>query len=340
MTTVGIPQGLFYHYYYPLWKTFFEDLGAQVICSGPSNRQTVEKGIASAVDETCFPVKVFFGHVQRLADQGVDYIFLPRLVSVEARSYICPKFMGVPDMIKASIPNLPPLIETLVDLSNKKNSLQKEIRKAGALFSSNPQKIARAYQHGLTELEQCMQFCREGYTTTEAIENWQGRPVPIPENYDLKVAVLGHGYSLYDQCISMNLINVLRQMGCRVYLADGCNQEMVEKEAGTLEKRVFWTLGRKSVGTALHMASNPDIDGIVYLACFGCGPDSMIGEIIERKMGSKSFMMITIDEHTGEAGMLTRVEAFCDMLRRRRKQEYESQFSAYGQYVCGAESGI
>ena len=87
----------------------------------------MEKGIAAAVDETCFPVKVFFGHVRELSDMQVDYIFLPRLVSVEPRSYICPKFMGVPDMIKAAIPDLPPLIETLVDLSGKKNIDRKSV---------------------------------------------------------------------------------------------------------------------------------------------------------------------------------------------------------------------
>ncbi len=340
MTTVGIPQGLFYHYYYPLWKTFFEDLGAEVICSGPSNRQTVEKGIAAAVDETCFPVKVFFGHVQELSDLEVDYIFLPRLVSVEARSYICPKFMGIPDMIKAAMPDHPPLIETLVDLSNKKNILQQEIRRVGKMFTSKPKLIEQAYQHGLAELNKCMRFCQAGYTTTEAIDLWQGGSIALAAESDLQVGVLGHGYSLYDQCISLNLINVLREMGCRVHLVDGCNNELVEKEAATLEKRVFWTLGRKSVGAALHMAKNPDIDGVIYLACFGCGPDSMIGELIERKMGNKSFMMMTIDEHTGEAGLITRLEAFCDMLRRRRKAELESQFPSHGEYACGAENSI
>lgn len=340
MSTVGIPQGLFYHYYYPLWKTFFEDLGASVICSGPSNRSAVEKGIAAAVDESCFPVKVFFGHVQALADQKVDYLFLPRLVSVEAKSYICPKFMGVPDMIKAAIPDLPPIIDTLVDISKKKQTLQQEIEKAGRYFSSKPKLIAQAYQHGLAELERCRQYCRAGYTTTEAIDLWQGKAVSLAGQFDLTVGVLGHGYSLYDRCISMDLINVLRKMGCRVRLVETCEAAEIEREAATLEKRVFWTLGRKSVGAALHMEKDPAIDGIIYLACFGCGPDSMIGEIIERKIKNKSFMMMTIDEHTGEAGMHTRLEAFCDMLRRRRKIERESQLSPHGEYACSSESCI
>ncbi|MDD2620621.1 MAG: hypothetical protein PHC92_08145, partial [Syntrophomonadaceae bacterium] len=81
---------------------------------------------------------------------------------------------------------------------------------------------------------------------------------------------------------------------------------------------------------ALHMAKRDDVDGIIYMACFGCGPDSMIGEIIERKLRNKPFMMITIDEHTGENGLVTRLEAFCDMLRRRRSASCENNLSAHG----------
>jgi predicted nucleotide-binding protein (sugar kinase/HSP70/actin superfamily) len=77
------------------------------------------------------------------------------------------------------------------------------------------------------------------------------------------------------------------------------------------------------------MEKSDFIDGIIYVACFGCGPDSLVGEIIERKVKSKPFMLITIDEHTGEGGLVTRLEAFCDMLRRRRIAD-EGYVSAHG----------
>lgn len=333
MQRVGIPQGLFYHYYYPLWKTFFTDLGAEVVSSGPTNRMTVEQGIAAAVDESCFPVKVYFGHVQKLCDLGLDYIFLPRLVSVEPRSYICPKFMGVPDMIKAVIPNLPTVIDMLVDLSKTSKTFDREVLRVGRYFTRNQLAISRAYHHGLEEQKKCEQKCREGYSTSEAIALWDGEKVDLPGRYDLQIAVLGHGYSLYDQTISMNLIQRLRSMGCRVILPEGCDHIKIETAAATMPKRVFWTLGRKNVGAAIHLAQQEQIDGIIYLACFGCGPDSMIGDLIERKIKNKPFMMVTIDEHTGEAGMVTRLEAFCDMLRRRRDAGRESDLSPYGEHV-------
>jgi predicted nucleotide-binding protein (sugar kinase/HSP70/actin superfamily) len=108
---IGIPRGLFYYYYYPLVKTFFTDLGAEIVLSSRTTRLTVDSGIEAAVDETCFPIKVYFGHVRELCQQDIDYLFVPRIVSIESKSYICPKFMGIPDMVKACLDNLPKLID-------------------------------------------------------------------------------------------------------------------------------------------------------------------------------------------------------------------------------------
>jgi predicted nucleotide-binding protein (sugar kinase/HSP70/actin superfamily) len=315
---VGIPKGLFYHYYYPLWKTFFQDLGAQVITSSPTNRLTVVMGIESAVDEACFPIKVYYGHVRELCQQELDYIFIPRMVSVEPKSYICPKFMGLPDMIKANIRDLPPVIGITVDVSENDRILQRDIIRVGKIFTNNKNHIKQAYEHGKYELRKCRKLCGENYNISEAIQLWEGQQLDIPSQCDLNIGVLGHGYSLYDQTISMNLINRLRKMGCRVHVVENLDQVRIEKKAAEIPKRIFWTLGRKLVGSALYMEGQTEIDGIIYLACFGCGPDSMIGDVIGRKINNKPFMMITIDEHTGEAGMVTRLEAFCDMLRRKK----------------------
>ena len=201
--------------------------------------------------------------------------------------------------------------------------------RSGKLFSKDSRKIKQAYTHACQENYFCRMLAREGYTMAEAIRIWEGQQVNSRKDGDLNIGILGHGYSLYDQFISMNLINRLRMMGCNTFFPESLDQEIVEKEAATIPKRVFWTLGRKMVGSALHMDKSADIDGIIYLACFGCGPDSLIGEIIENKVQNKAFMMLTVDEHSGEGGLVTRLEAFCDMLRRRRMRG-ESNLSAYG----------
>lgn len=330
MKTVGIPRGLFYYYYYPWYKTFFEDLGAKIILSSPTTRITIDQGINRAVDESCFPIKVYFGHVQELCQYNLDYLFVPRIVSIESRSYICPKFMGVPDMIRASFNKLPPLIDLTIDLSRSQRDFQGELYKTGRLFTKSNRMIRAAYEHGRQELEYCQAIAAQGYTMAEAIDIWQGQEVRTLRDHDLCIGVLGHGYSLYDQTISLDIIGRLRQMGCQVLLPEVLPGERVEKEAAVMPKRIFWTLGRKMVGSAFSLEKMSEVDGLIYVACFGCGPDSFIGEIIERKIKGKPYMLLVIDEHTGEGGLITRLEAFCDMLRRRRRQKIEDDLPAYG----------
>ena len=311
MPRVGIPRGLFYFYYYPLWKTFFTDLGAEVITSAATSRLTIDYGIRLAVDETCLPVKTYLGHIHELCQEKLDYLFVPRLVSVEpSQVTICPKFMGISDMVRGTGSGLPPLLDITVDLSRTDRNLNRDVLGLGRLFGANPRRVREVLAHARQENIFCQSLAAAGYTLEEAIGIWEGRQVAEPLPGDLQVAVLGHGYSLYDERISMNLIPRLRALGCRVHMVEEQYPDLVEKEAAKMPKRVFWTLGRKMVGSALHLDQREDIDGMIYLACFGCGPDSLIGEVVESKVKDKPFMLVTVDEHTGEGGLVTRLEAF------------------------------
>ena len=71
-----------------------------------------------------------------------------------------------------------------------------------------------------------------------------------------------------------------------------------------------------------------EIDGVIFLISFACGPDSIISELIMRdmKVVGLPFLEIIMDEHSGEAGLLTRIESFTEMIRRRKKKlETESE---------------
>lgn len=201
--------------------------------------------------------------------------------------------------------------------------------KVGRHFTWRAKRIEQAYQHGIEELKRFRQLTRQGYTPAEAILLWEGEDVSRPDQGDLNIGVLGHGYALYDEAISMGLIQRLREMQCNVYMVEMIEKSHIESRAATLPKRVFWTLGRRMVGSALYLQQQADIDGVIYLACFGCGPDSLVGDLVKRKMQDKPYMILTVDEHSGEAGVNTRLEAFCDMLRRRRIN-LESNLPAHG----------
>jgi predicted nucleotide-binding protein (sugar kinase/HSP70/actin superfamily) len=41
------------------------------------------------------------------------------------------------------------------------------------------------------------------------------------------------------------------------------------------------------------------------------------------RLKTTPFMNLTLEEHTAEAGMVTRLEAFLDMIQRRKRREAE-----------------
>ncbi len=306
MLKVGIPRALFYYEYYPLWEAFFHELGAVVILSPPTGKRILDAGVRAAVDEACLPVKVFYGHVLDLVGQ-VDYLFLPRFISVAAGTYVCPKFLGLPDMIRAGVPGLPPLLEPVINL--RQGQLFTAFKEMGQTLGAGRGQISRAYRVACQRLE--------------LYEKHRLRGI-LPEAAQLRVALLGHSYNLYDNYTNMNLIRKLADLQVAVITPDNLEPELIARAVGTLPKKVFWSMGSKIIGAALYFLQEQNVDGIIHVAAFGCGPDSLTGELIERMVRRQKrlpILNLTIDEHTGEAGLQTRLEAFCDMLYRRKTNE-------------------
>lgn len=319
---IGIPRAMLYYYYFPLWNGFFKELGLEVVVSPLTTKRILDQGIKLAVDDACLPVKLYFGHIYELRDK-VDYIFLPRMVSGERKEYMCPKFLGLPDMVRCNVPGLPQILDPTIDLSRDEKNLLKTFVELGKLFTANSFTIRQAFKKGMQELDNFNRINQTGIFPSETIEGMaKGSQCVAPERQgELTIALLGHGYNIYDHYISMNLIEKLNKLGINVVTPDNLNDGLIDKRAGELPKRMFWTLEKKMIGSAFHFMDSNQVDGMIHIASFGCGPDSFSGEIIERHLRRKRslpLLNLVIDEHTGEAGVITRIEAFVDMIRWRR----------------------
>jgi predicted nucleotide-binding protein (sugar kinase/HSP70/actin superfamily) len=148
------------------------------------------------------------------------------------------------------------------------------------------------------------------------------------------VAVIGHCYNLYDGYLNMNLLHKLESAGMSVRTIEMTDAHRIDLRASGINKRMFWYFGRKAVGASLAMIDRGEIDGMLYVMAFGCGIDSFVCDYVERLVRSLSdipFSILTIDEHTGEAGLDTRLEAFTDMIRWRNG--HEADIPAYGQHL-------
>ncbi|WP_416197644.1 MAG: DUF2229 domain-containing protein [Sporanaerobacter sp.] len=329
MCKIGIPRGMLFYDYYPLWAEFFEELGAKVVVSPKSNKEILNSGVLSCVDECCLPVKVFHGHVDYLKDK-VDYIFIPKIISIRKMEYCCPKILGLPDMVKFSIEDLPPIIDTNINL--RKNSYtsskyKKAVYEAGKCVIKNSSKIRNAYKKAEESYQRYLYLLSKGVIPIEAIKMYNKTFVDLNYNskkHDMSIMVVGHPYNIYDEYLNMNIISKLINKGIKVMTPEMVNKDEIIYYSAQLPKRMFWTYGRRIVGSAFSLIERDEVDGIIYLSSFGCGIDSILIDLIERKAKNKGipFTLLTLDEQTGEAGIDTRVEAFIDMMKWRDKDDF------------------
>lgn len=311
MKTIGIPRGMMYYEYYPLWEEFFNNLNIKVVLSPKTNKEILNLGILSCVDEACLPIKIFHGHVEYLKEK-VDYLFIPKIISLYKKEYCCPKHLGLPDMVKHSIKDLPYIISPEIYLSEK-NSLRKAVIETGSIFTKNYLKIYGAFNKA-TEAQ-------------KFYKSWLSSEIIPRSNKNIKakirLLILGHSYNVFDEFINMGLLKRLNDCNIEMIFAEDVPELDIRLYTDKISKRMFWTHGRRIVVSAYSLIDRSSIDGIIYLSAFGCGLDSVLVHLVEKKAISNGvpIMIITLDEQTGEAGFITRFEAFLDMMEWRLKNE-------------------
>ena len=328
MIKIGIPRALLYYQYYPMWQAFFEELGVEVVVSPPTTQAMLTEGTARVVADTCLPVKVFLGHVLSLVER-CDWIFIPAVRSMKSKIYNCSKFLGLPDMTRAVIPESPPILDIDIDINKGKGALYQAIYQLGRHFTWNPLKVRNAalaaWQAYLNYREL---MSRHGLTPLQAIERISDAPETeskllssYPASTRATIALVGHPYLLYDEYINHRLIQRLEQAGNKVLTPEMLTTKELESGIAGLVGRAYWTYEEEIVGAGGHYLQS-GADGVIGIMTFGCGPDSLMMDMVHRqaaKLRTTPFMNLTMEEHTAEAGMVTRLEAFTDMLYRKKR---------------------
>lgn len=321
---IGVPKALLYYYYGPFWVKFFEELQIEVVVSEETNKNIIDKGVKESVPEICVPVKIFVGHALELLDQGVDYIFVPRMVTISEGEYFCPKFTGLPDLMIHGIKEMEDKILTCHikseddDISDYQNYLSMaEKLNVTEEQMKNAAQVAGDYWRTFRKNN------KMGYTFQEAYDMTESNiKINKPErnNETLKIALLGYVNNIYDNFVNMGVIDSLKDLNVEFVTFDMLDEDIIMEEIADMDKQLFWTFTNKLLGAGYNLISDDSVDGAIHLTAFGCGPDSYATRLFEFKAEdySKPFMVVRIDEHTGENHLLTRIEAFVDMIRRKK----------------------
>jgi len=196
---------------------------------------------------------------------------------------------------------------------------------------------ARAYKESLRIIDKAQSI-------TEIIRaRRQGRKIFSQIKKDtsrkpLRVLIVGEIYVVWEPFVNLNIEQRLGEMGVEVvrklWLTDNilyrahldflCHGN--RREALRAAKRYLgYNVGAEcniSVGEAI-LSQHEGCDGVIHLMPFTCMPEIIASSIMLKVSRDYDvpILTFTLDEHSAEAGMVTRLEAFIDLLSRRRSQK-------------------
>jgi len=317
---IGIPRALVNYTFYPLWQRFFTELGFHVRLSKETDEDVKQRGIATVGADLCFPVKLAHGHCHRLAtEEGVDFLLIPTFVAYEGNPYssdthFCPYVQGLPGMVRSALEvnglHGVRVLSPVVDLrKNERIMLSKIHRDIGRDLHRTMAQIRLAWRKAWEVHEKFLKDLEDlGASALKKIE----------EENRKAIVLVGRPYNIYDPGANVALPHKIADRGYTVIPLDCLpfRPDLYHEDF----RNIYWSYGQR-VLSALKQVKENDRLYAIYFTNYSCGPDSFLLTFGDQVMGSKPHLVLELDEHGADAGYLTRIEAFLDVIRKHQPTE-------------------
>jgi len=289
--------------YLPFWGTVLGDLGYSIVLSRRSDRQLVAAGVRAAPADFCFPFKVSFGHYLDLAGR-VPQVLVPDVAegvptlcragsAVRAaawkRSCTCPYLQNFHTLVTATL--------KAVRILNPHISFREgdPVAALAAVLPRPQRRLRRAVERGL-----------EAQTAFKEGLRRLGEQV-----IDRGVVLVGRPYAALDEGLNLGVARKIRARGVDVYPLDFL--PLPGEDLSGRWPNEFSAQGQ-AILNAAHVMRERELDA-VFLDYYGCGPNSFIRGFFAQEFG-RPFLTLQLDEHSADAGVETRIEAFLDATGR------------------------
>ena len=330
--TIGLPRALEFWDSMPFWTTFFHALGYETKLSHPSSRKLYEQGIPYVASDTvCFPAKLTHGHVQDLAEQGVDRIFMPMVMEMppDDRSgqsnYVCAVLKGYPLIVDSSespekrwqVPFDHPMFHWYHQ--------EDRLRQIRAYFKEQyglPEKeIEAAYRQGERAL---LDFHKALKGEARAILD------KAEKDGTFAVVLAGRPYH-NDPLVSHDLSRLFTRAGVPVLTVDSL-PELSRVDLRYTRAEVTNNFHTRMLSGAMLAAKSPALE-YVQIVSFGCGHDAILSDEITRilqETSGKAPLILKLDEGGAANSLNIRVQSFLETVTARRARDGAPDFHPLG----------
>jgi len=304
--TIGMQRSLYTPQTGVLWAHFFDRLGYRLVLTPPTNTHISSTGIEAMTVETCYPIKVSHGHVKELMGK-TRYLFLPAIITVPTpeeseTGFYCPLIQANQYMLRMALgidrnTILNPVVHLKYDPATLSIELGEQLSKKLRVSRSQ---IKRALYYALERQDR---FIHEMYHKGKEIMDSHDPQRPL-------VLVTGRPYNLYDERLNLRLGQNLAKIGVTALPMDFIDLRDVDLSEFP---SMYWGLGAQILRTANVIKAHPHYFG-VHITNFSCGADSFIEHFYKYIMGDKPYLILELDEHSAVAGVMTRLEAYQNVI--------------------------
>lgn len=197
--------------------------------------------------------------------------------------------------------------------------------------------LNRLYRRGMDRLDE-VKTCAGVKRAAQEVSR-QLAVLPWSNPHPPRVALVGEVYMLAEPAANLNVEEKLGMMGVEVvrhlWISTWLQVNIIwdflrlrRREKAETVARPWLSCfvgghGQHSVGDTVQ-AAREGLDGVIHIYPFTCTPEIVARGIMQKIAAREDLPLIcfSLDEHSGEGGFNTRLEAFCDMVHSRggRKQ--------------------
>ncbi|MEW5821614.1 MAG: acyl-CoA dehydratase activase [Cyanobacteriota bacterium] len=312
---IGISRAFLTNLLYPMYYNFFTKLGFKVILSDNVDSD----GIKRQGSSFCFPGEIAHGEFANLIKKNPDFIFLPHIVElfvensfINKKEHQCTCFLlqSEPYYIKTAFKDLLTknnikLLSPVLDFSKGWDTQKEAFIKIAHLLNVNQCEAIQAYDFAITSQKEAFQELK--LIGKNFIENLKQHPDNIA------IVLFGRPYNAFANEANLGIPNKFASRGVKIIPYD-----MLPFEEYDLSDDITWAIGQNIMKAAKFIKQNPQLFG-TFISNFSCGPDSFIISYFRQEMGNKPSLTLELDNHTADAGINTRVEAYLDIIDRYKK---------------------
>jgi len=319
---VHIPKSLSIYTLFPFYKTFLESLNFQVFLSKNPKRDTLEKGKEICSSDFCLPVKLSFGVFSEILEKD-GFLFLPWVINYPLKEgkywdYLCPYVESNPGYITQTFESMglkkDRCITPVFDFKLPLNSLIKDLYECFKKFGVKKEEIKKALIKAIKSQREFEDKIKE-----------KGKEIfkEIHEKKEKCIVLFGRPYVIFSSAINLLIPLKFANLNLRVIpwnFLTGLTKKECEIE------NMYWYYPRKILDVAKIVKEKDNLYP-VYITCFSCGPDSFLLSYLEEIFKNKPFLILEIDEHSGDAVFQTRIDAFYDVIKGDKAREEKEAFN-------------